>query len=154
VVSLADYRPAILERQRLPRDERPRRWLYCSRRVRPPDRHRGGAHRRCGEDVMEAARAAHQQPLRTFRRCPRLHYYLYVLLLRALLGADELRFGDLVHRGLRRWWEALLPPGARELVVASITDRATRSSGTSTITSCTRSRRSTVARRSRPRSPR
>jgi hypothetical protein len=28
VVSLADYRPAILERQRMPRDERPRRWPF------------------------------------------------------------------------------------------------------------------------------
>lgn len=42
--------------------------------------------------------------MKTARSCQREHHYRYGLGYRPRRQAEELRFGDLVHRGLEQWW--------------------------------------------------
>lgn len=44
---------------------------------------------------------------KTFRRCAREHHYAYRLGIRSIAEAEALRFGTLVHEGLRVYWETL-----------------------------------------------
>lgn len=47
------------------------------------------------------------------RLCQRAHHYRYGLGYRPRRQSEELRFGDLVHRGLEQWWLAGADPEAR-----------------------------------------
>lgn len=42
--------------------------------------------------------------MRTFRRCPRLHYLTYDLGWRPMADSEALLFGSLVHEALECWW--------------------------------------------------
>lgn len=44
--------------------------------------------------------------LKTGRACKRLHHVEYDLGYRPAIDAQELRFGDLLHRGMEAWWRA------------------------------------------------
>ena len=44
--------------------------------------------------------------LKCYRRCPREHHFAYELGFRALVEADAVRFGTLIHRALEAWWRA------------------------------------------------
>jgi hypothetical protein len=60
------------------------------------------------------------------RRCDRLHYYQYVLGVRPVEGADELRFGSLAHLGLEAWWSALGDDRVRGVFIGRIEALAAR----------------------------
>lgn len=51
--------------------------------------------------------------MKTARSCQREHHYRYGLGYRPRRQSEELRFGDLVHRGLEQWWLACADPVAR-----------------------------------------
>ena len=44
--------------------------------------------------------------IRAFRRCARLHYFLYEIRRKRLKMNDAIGFGTLFHRGLEGWWKA------------------------------------------------
>lgn len=44
--------------------------------------------------------------LKTFRRCARLHFYMYLMGYRGVFDAEALRTGTIMHIGLEAWWRA------------------------------------------------
>ena len=60
---------------------------------------------RSGPQIYSASRA------KTFRACPRMHYYEYVLGWRPSREAPELEFGTAIHAALEAWW--IGAPGTR-----------------------------------------
>jgi hypothetical protein len=54
---------------------------------------------------------------KAWRRCARLHFFLFVLGVRAIEDVGVLRFGTLIHLGLEAWWLALLPYAKRHALV-------------------------------------
>jgi hypothetical protein len=54
---------------------------------------------------------------KAWRRCARLHFFLFVLGVRAIEDVVVLRFGALIHLGLEAWWQARLPEAVRVQLV-------------------------------------
>lgn len=57
--------------------------------------------------------------MRTFRRCAREHHFRYRLLYRAVLDAETLRFGSLMHVGLEQLWKARRACAPEEAILQS-----------------------------------
>jgi hypothetical protein len=66
---------------------------------------------RTGRDASTAAGdpslqvVTHSQ-LKVYRRCAREHYFTYVRRARAVVEAEALRFGTLLHLALAAWWQS------------------------------------------------
>jgi hypothetical protein len=64
-------------------------------------------------DLVTVSRLLTVSRMKSARSCQREHHYRYGLGYRPRRVADELRFGDLVHRGLEQWWLAVADREAR-----------------------------------------
>lgn len=51
--------------------------------------------------------------MEAFRRCPRLHFFRYVLRRRPIVAAEPLILGTLIHAGLESWFGALKDPSEK-----------------------------------------
>lgn len=71
-----------------------------------------------GNDTSAQRTLLTQSRIRSFRACPRRHYYAYQLARRPIATGDALSFGTCFHRGLELWWREASLPHRERLQVA------------------------------------
>lgn len=70
--------------------------------------------------TMPPLRVLTNSEVKAYRRCPRYHRLRYSLAIAPREHSLALRFGTLVHLGLERWWQALLPRVERERIAKKL----------------------------------